>query len=209
MNFAYFDASSGLSGDMILGALLDLGISKREFKDAVAELGLPVDVRTRDVSRAGLRGLKVDVSIKKGQESPARHWHDVQELIDKSPFSDTVRSDGARRLPRLVRSRGQSPRPQVRRCPSPRSRGGRRARRCRRQRLPARPAGHHAGHLLAAQRRKRLGQVRSRTPARAAAGGRRDPEEGAGLFGLGGGGARDADGRRHHLVLDRPLRLSA
>jgi len=91
MKYAYFDASSGLSGDMILGALLDLGASKKEFKDAMAELRLPVDIRTKDVTRAGLRGLKVDVVVKKGKESRARHWDDVESLILKSPYSDSVK----------------------------------------------------------------------------------------------------------------------
>lgn len=92
MKYAYFDASSGLSGDMILAALLDLGVSKREFKDAMAELRLPVDITSRNVQRAGLRGLKVDVRVNKGKESPARHWDDVESLIQKSPFSGMVKT---------------------------------------------------------------------------------------------------------------------
>ena len=91
MKYAYFDASSGLSGDMILGALLDLGASKKTFRDAMAELKLPVEIRTKEVTRAGLRGLKVDVAIKKGGESPARHWHDIESLVLKSPFSGSVK----------------------------------------------------------------------------------------------------------------------
>jgi len=91
MKYAYFDASSGLSGDMILGALLDLGASTKTFKDAMAELKLPVEIRTKEVTRAGLRGLKVDVVIKKGGESPARHWHDIESLVLKSPFSEPVK----------------------------------------------------------------------------------------------------------------------
>jgi uncharacterized protein (TIGR00299 family) protein len=92
MKYAYFDASSGLSGDMILGALLDLGVPKREFKDAMAELSLQVEIRTRDVTRAGIRGLKVDIHIREGRESSARHWDDVEKLIEKSPFSVTVKT---------------------------------------------------------------------------------------------------------------------
>jgi uncharacterized protein (TIGR00299 family) protein len=92
MKYAYFDASSGLSGDMILGALLDLGVSNREFRDAMAELNLPVEIRPRDVTRAGIRGLKVDVRIKKGKESPARRWKDIGAIIEKSPFSATVKA---------------------------------------------------------------------------------------------------------------------
>lgn len=92
MKYAYFDASAGLSGDMILGALLDLGASKKEFKQAMAGLGLPVEIRAKEVTRAGLRALKVDVSIKKGGPSPSRHWHDVESLILGSPFSDAVKT---------------------------------------------------------------------------------------------------------------------
>ncbi|OGD20187.1 MAG: TIGR00299 family protein [Candidatus Aminicenantes bacterium RBG_16_63_16] len=91
MKFAYFDASSGLSGDMILGALLDLGAPKKEFRDAMAELRLPVEIKTREVMRAGLRGLKVDVVVMRGKESPARHWHDVESLILKSPYSEPIK----------------------------------------------------------------------------------------------------------------------
>ena len=46
MKYIYFDASSGLSGDMILGALLDLGVAPSLFKKKMAELKLPVDIQT-------------------------------------------------------------------------------------------------------------------------------------------------------------------
>ena len=41
MKYVFFDASSGLSGDMILGALLDLGVDHALFKDRMADLRLP------------------------------------------------------------------------------------------------------------------------------------------------------------------------
>jgi uncharacterized protein (TIGR00299 family) protein len=92
MKYAYFDASSGLSGDMILGALLDLGASRTLFRKKMAELRLPVDLAIRETRRATLRGLEVEVKVKKGKESRPRLWRDVRSLIRKSPFSDTVKS---------------------------------------------------------------------------------------------------------------------
>jgi len=93
MKYLYFDASAGASGDMILGALLDLGVPRAQFLGKMAELCLPVDIRIRPAQRAGLRGLKVDVRVRKGQESPSRRWSDVETFIRKSPFSDTVKAN--------------------------------------------------------------------------------------------------------------------
>jgi uncharacterized protein (TIGR00299 family) protein len=89
MNTLYFDAAAGASGDMILGALLDLGTSRSQFLDQMSGLRLPVDIRIRSVKRAGLRGLKVDVRVKK--ESRPRRWADIEALINKSRFSDRVK----------------------------------------------------------------------------------------------------------------------
>jgi uncharacterized protein (TIGR00299 family) protein len=93
MKFLYFDASAGASGDMILGALLDLGVPRENFLEKMASLRLPVDIRIRSVKRAGLRGLKVGVRVREGKESPARHWGDVEAIIRGSSFSDTVKAN--------------------------------------------------------------------------------------------------------------------
>jgi uncharacterized protein (TIGR00299 family) protein len=90
MNDLYFDASAGASGDMILGALLDLGTSRTQFLEKMSRLRLPVDISIRTVKRAGLRGLKVDVRVKK--ESRPRRWTDIEAIIKKSVFSDGVKS---------------------------------------------------------------------------------------------------------------------
>ena len=89
MKFIYFDASSGLSGDMILGALLDLGVSSSLFKEKMAGLKLPVDIQMKETKRTSLRALKVDVLVKK-QKSAPRKWSDIETFIKKSPFSPSV-----------------------------------------------------------------------------------------------------------------------
>jgi len=90
MNTLYFDATAGASGDMILGALLDLGTSRAQFLSEMSGLRLPVDIRIRSVRRAGLRGLKVDVRVKK--ESRPRRWADIEVVIKKSRFPARVKS---------------------------------------------------------------------------------------------------------------------
>lgn len=89
MKYVYFDASVGLSGDMILGALLDLGVSSSLFKRKMAELNLPVEIRVKETKRSSLRALKVDVLVK-AQKSPVRKWSDIESLIKKSSFSPHV-----------------------------------------------------------------------------------------------------------------------
>ena len=93
MKFAYFDASSGLSGDMILGALLDLGASRLRFKKMVESLRLPVRLAFHEVERSHLRGLKVDIKIVQ-QASHARHWDDIERFIKKAPLPAPVKERG-------------------------------------------------------------------------------------------------------------------
>ena len=91
MKYVYFDASSGLSGDMILGALLDLGADPDAFKKAMARLKLPVRIEVREAKRSSLRGLRVEVTAER-KKSMARTWTDVERTIRRSPFSPGVKT---------------------------------------------------------------------------------------------------------------------
>lgn len=92
MNYVYLDGSAGLSGDMILGALLDLGVSPSLFKEKMSELDLPVEIRIEETKRASLRALRVDVEVKR-KKNISRKWQDVEALIEKSPFSFAVKKN--------------------------------------------------------------------------------------------------------------------
>jgi pyridinium-3,5-bisthiocarboxylic acid mononucleotide nickel chelatase len=91
MNSLYFDASSGLSGDMMLGALLDLGADPERFREQMSGLGLPVEISIKEVRRGGFRALKVDVDIQ-GSPSAERRWADVESVIRTARFSDAVKT---------------------------------------------------------------------------------------------------------------------
>ncbi len=90
MKYVYLDASSGVSGDMCLGALIDLGIDPALFKEKMAGLRLPVEIAVRRVRRGGFAAVKVDVEIK-GHEHVERTFGDVERIISRSRFSPAVK----------------------------------------------------------------------------------------------------------------------
>jgi len=94
MKYIYFDASAGLSGDMILGALLDLGVSSSLFREKMAELKLPVEIQLKETKRATLRGLKVDVLVK-AKKTVERRRSDIEDIIKKSRFSSSVKKNAS------------------------------------------------------------------------------------------------------------------
>jgi uncharacterized protein (TIGR00299 family) protein len=90
MKYVYFDASSGVSGDMCLGALLDLGIDPNLFKEKMAGLHLPVEIKVRRVRRGGFAALKVDVDIRR-RGHIERTFADVERIVLKARFAPAVK----------------------------------------------------------------------------------------------------------------------
>jgi pyridinium-3,5-bisthiocarboxylic acid mononucleotide nickel chelatase len=61
---AYFDCASGASGDMVLGALVDLGLPLDRLRAELAKLRLPgYRLEARKVERAGIQATKVEVVL--------------------------------------------------------------------------------------------------------------------------------------------------
>ncbi|GAB2605755.1 UPF0272 protein Cgl2470/cg2715 [Paractinoplanes abujensis] len=86
---AWVDASAGIAGDMLLGALLDAGASLTVVQNAVdAVSGGTVRVRRREVTRGGLRALKAEVEPLV-DDPPHRTWVDVREMLERAG-TDTV-----------------------------------------------------------------------------------------------------------------------
>ena len=69
--FAIVDPSCGISGDMLLGALVDLGASPDSLRGLPARLGLAdVDVEIGTTDRSNIRGTKVTVRLGRATEGP-------------------------------------------------------------------------------------------------------------------------------------------
>ncbi len=82
----YFDASAGAAGDMILGALVDAGAPVAGIAAALARLGLPVELTTTKVTRAGIAATKVEVVV--AEQQPHRRFVDVRQIIAASALDE-------------------------------------------------------------------------------------------------------------------------
>src|SRR5581483_7950872 len=75
MRALYFDCFSGASGDMIVGALLDLGVSLEDLKHELEKLRLDgYSIGLRKVERSHISGTKFDVNVA-GQPEAHEHPH--------------------------------------------------------------------------------------------------------------------------------------
>lgn len=84
MKILYYDCFSGISGDMNLGALLDLGISKSYLVKELEKLNLKGwKIIAEKDQRHGINGTKVTVKLT-GHEHHHRHLDDIEKIINKS-----------------------------------------------------------------------------------------------------------------------------
>ncbi len=85
----YFDCFSGLSGDMTLGALLDLGLDPESLWQGLAQLNLTGYQATAvPVKKHALRGLKVQFTLTAPQ--PPRTYRDIVRLLDQAALPPRV-----------------------------------------------------------------------------------------------------------------------
>ncbi|MDB4907964.1 MAG: hypothetical protein JWO05_2748 [Gemmatimonadetes bacterium] len=90
MRIAILEPFSGISGDMTLGALLDLGLDPEWLKGLPALLELEgVSVQVSDVLRAGIACRKVDFEIP--PQPHGRHLRHLRAMIAKAAVPERVR----------------------------------------------------------------------------------------------------------------------
>ena len=98
---AYFDCISGISGDMTLGALVDLGADVHAIESAVRSMGLPeLSIRSETVKKRGFRAISVH--IEHPPEHAHRHLHHITEMIDRASEVPESAKDTAHRIFRQV-----------------------------------------------------------------------------------------------------------
>ncbi len=88
----WVDASAGVAGDMLLGALIDAGASLEPCQAAIDAV-MPATVRldVAEVRRAGMRATKVDV-VALVADLPHRSWADIRAMILAALLPEDVRA---------------------------------------------------------------------------------------------------------------------
>ena len=75
MRIAYLDCFSGISGDMLLGAMVDAGVPLEVLSRAAAALNVGARIESRRVVRGGIAATKVDVLTGDNQVAEPVHAH--------------------------------------------------------------------------------------------------------------------------------------
>jgi uncharacterized protein (TIGR00299 family) protein len=75
MRIGYLECFSGISGDMLLGAIVDAGVPFSLLEQTATALDVGAHLEVRKVSRAGLAGTKVDVVMEGNGSSAHDHVH--------------------------------------------------------------------------------------------------------------------------------------
>jgi len=98
MKVLYFDCFSGISGDMALGALLDLGVDKDYLLEQLRMLGLEQEyqVNITKAQRKGITGTKFEVKLlnKETPDGVAHHgrtFRDIRNLLDRSGLAHGIK----------------------------------------------------------------------------------------------------------------------
>jgi uncharacterized protein (TIGR00299 family) protein len=91
MKILYYDCFSGISGDMNLGAMIDLGVEKEYLISELGKLNLNGwELKITKDQRHGITGTKVTV-VQTRHEHAHRHLSDIEKIIDDSTLPAETR----------------------------------------------------------------------------------------------------------------------
>ena len=131
MKILYFDCPAGLSGDMTLGALLDLGVDETALRTELSKLGVDgeYEFHVDRAQKRGITGTQVKVHLTYGEhgaeaehkcvaegDAPGhshqhphahRHMSDIVELIQASGLSESVKRRAVALFTELARAEGK------------------------------------------------------------------------------------------------------
>ncbi|MDQ3373039.1 MAG: nickel pincer cofactor biosynthesis protein LarC [Acidobacteriota bacterium] len=91
MKTLYFDCFAGASGDMILGALIALGIEQTELIEQIKLLDVAdFEIIFKTVDKSGISAIHAEVKVP--HEHAHRHLQTIQKIIFDSRLSDNVKA---------------------------------------------------------------------------------------------------------------------
>lgn len=99
----YLDCFSGISGDMFLGACIDLGIDPGDLNRELAKLHLDgYRLVAEPVKKNGICATKATVILENEESHPHRHLEDIIEILAKSELSGEIKAAAVKVFERLA-----------------------------------------------------------------------------------------------------------
>jgi uncharacterized protein (TIGR00299 family) protein len=99
---AYFDCFSGCSGDMVLGALVDAGLSLKMLENGLGSLAVQgYKLSAKKVRRSTVTATKLTVIMNETEAQPARSLEDILKLIGASKLPKKVKNTASAIFQRL------------------------------------------------------------------------------------------------------------
>jgi uncharacterized protein (TIGR00299 family) protein len=90
MTVAYFDCFSGIAGDMILGALLDLGLDENVLKKELRKLPLTgYDMSVKKIESNHISATDVTIVVTEAQHH--RNLSDINDILNRSSLESQVK----------------------------------------------------------------------------------------------------------------------
>jgi uncharacterized protein (TIGR00299 family) protein len=103
---AYFDCMAGISGDMLLAALIDLGVPLERLQADLQQLPIgPFSLSVSTVSLNGIRARQVDIEFPDTRVE--RHFSDIQALIANSALPEGVKRMALKTFRRLAEAEAE------------------------------------------------------------------------------------------------------
>lgn len=103
MKTLFLDCFSGVSGNMLLGALLGLGYPESDLRNVVKALGFDPDIlKVNAKVVSGLASKLVTVTLPENE--PHRHLHDIDKIIDDSALENCVKEKAKAVFLRLAKA---------------------------------------------------------------------------------------------------------
>lgn len=108
MKILYYDCFSGISGDMNLGAMLDLGVAPDYLQGELKKMDIgKYEIKITKDKRKGITGTKVEVIVASGQAFGERTFKDIVRIISKSDLSAKVKSISLNIFERIAEAEGK------------------------------------------------------------------------------------------------------
>ncbi len=107
MKIAYFDCFSGASGDMILGSMIDAGLSVQALREELKKIPIPqVQLSVKRVLRGGIAATQLIVSAKR-EERSHRTLKEILRVLGKSDLEPEVRKKSEEVFERIASVEGR------------------------------------------------------------------------------------------------------